>query len=133
VNSSLGVFQTALYDRLSKDANLSAKVKGVFDFVPEGQPYPYVAIGQDTGTDDSTFTTVGQQVTTTLHTWSQYKGYSEVKAIHALILQTLTVPLAVTGWTCAFLMVDMDHVIPDPDGITRHGVLRVRFVLSQPK
>jgi len=133
VNSSLGAFQVALYERLSADANLSAKVTGVFDFVPEGQAYPYVTLGQDTATGDDTFTTVGQQVTTTLHTWSQYKGYSEVKSIHALILQAMTTPLVVSAWTCALLMVDMEHVIPDPDGITRHGVLRLRYVLSQPK
>ena len=133
MNSSLGPFQQAVYERLSTDANLSAKITGVFDFVPEGQAYPYVAIGQDTATGDDTFTTVGQQVTTTLHTWSQYKGYSEVKEIHALILQALTAPLVVSGWTCLFLMVDMENVIRDPDGITRHGVIRLRFVLSQPK
>lgn len=133
MNSSLGDFQAALYDRLSNDAALTAKVTGVFDHVPEGQAYPYVAIGQDTATPEDTFTSVGQQVTTTIHSWSQYKGYKEVKEVHSLILTAMTAPLAVNGWTCMFLMVDMDHVIPDPDGITRHGVLRLRYVLTQPK
>lgn len=133
MNSSLGDFQTAVYDRLSTDANLSAAITGVFDFVPEGQAYPYVTLGENTATDDSTFTTVGQEVTTTLHTWSQYKGFSEVKNIHSLILKAMTASLTVSGWTCAFLMLDMENTLRDPDGITRHGVIRLRYVLTQPK
>lgn len=133
MNSSLGDFQTAIYERLSKDANLSAAISGVFDFVPEGQPYPYVTLGEDTATDTSTFSTVGQEVTATLHTWSQYKGFSEVKNLHSLVLKAMTSPLVVNGWTCSFLMVDLESSIRDTDGITRHGIIRLRYVLSQPK
>lgn len=131
MDSSLGPLQTAIYERLSTDAALTAKVTGVFDFAPENQAFPYVVVGADTGTDGSTFGADGQNVAAMIHTWSQYQGFAEVKAIHSIILQALTAPLPVNGWTALTLVCDLDQALVDSDGITRHGVLRIRFYLTK--
>jgi hypothetical protein len=132
MKTALLQLQTSLYNRLSNDSNLLLKVKGVFDAVPKNQSYPYIALGEDTASDWSTKTNSGEEITHTLHVWSRYDGKKEAKEIMNLILESLSQPLSIEGgFFIEFSKVELMEVFDDPDGLTRHGVMRLRFRISQ--
>lgn len=129
--------QKAIYATLANDATLSSLVKGVYDYVPQpddaGDPadFPYVTIGEDTLNAWDTDTTTGSDASTTVHTWSRYKGKKEVKAIQGAIYAALNrATLPITGYsfvTCDLLTSDS---IVDSDGITQHGVQTFRILFN---
>jgi hypothetical protein len=132
MRTALLSLQTGMYNRLSNDTGLLVKVKGVFDAVPEDQEFPYITLGEDTASDWSTKTGRGEELTHTLHVWSRYDGKKEAKEIMALILQALEQPLSLEGgFFVDVTKVELMEVFTDPDGITRHGVMRLRFNISQ--
>lgn len=123
MKSPLFPLQQALYGRLT--ASLSCPV---YDQVPEGAAYPYVTLGEDTAADWSTKLTPGQEVTHTLHVWSRAAGFKECKQIGDQVIQSLTgAALAVAGFRVEVVRLEMNEVLRDPDGVTRHGVIRFRF------
>lgn len=132
MRTSLLSLQNALLNRLFNDSAIKKKVKGVFDAVPKNQSFPYIALGEDTVNDWSTKIEFGEEITHTMHIWSQYKGKKEVKEIMNLVLQSLSEPLSLDdGFFVEFSKLDFMEVLNDPDGITRHGVIRFRFKISQ--
>lgn len=123
--SPLSPLQTAIYTRL--DENIT---QSVYDHVPQGAAFPYVVIGEDTATDWSTKQKHGELVSATIHIWSQYRGMSEVKSIASAIQSALVTPLSLTdNWQAVDCTLDLFRTIQDPDGKTRHGVLRFQFQL----
>jgi hypothetical protein len=124
--------QKALYETLSADAALMALVGGVYDHVPQGANFAYVVIGDDTATEFDDDREAGFDAEATIHTWGRaHRGRKEVKEIQREIYRVLhrnllpvdnahTVETFVE-WTDSFL---------DADGITYHGVQRVRVVLT---
>lgn len=123
--------QQSIYQALVSDTSLMDKVEAVYDNVPQDTTYPYVVIGDDTSVQWDTDDTVGSENTLTLHVWSRYYGRGEVKDIMQAIYACLhRRELEVTGAhtvTCEF---DFGESFLDPDGITRHGVIRFRIILQ---
>ncbi|WP_144700202.1 DUF3168 domain-containing protein [Fictibacillus phosphorivorans] len=121
--------QTAIYNRLSNDAQLAAKITGVYDAVDENTVFPYVTVGNgDTVNNWSTSTWYGEELTHTLHVWSRYKGKKEAVEIMNLIINALSQPLSIDGgFLVEFTQLEFMEVLSDPDDITRHGVMRYRF------
>lgn len=126
-------FQQALFTALNGDSTLTTTLgASIFDDVPDHQAvtFPYVVIGEDTMLDYSTKDLVGSDVTVTLHVWSQYRGSKEVKQVmdrvHTLLHDS---NLTVTGRNLINLRSEFSDVLRDPDGITRHGVMRFRAVM----
>ena len=72
----------------------------------------------------------GSEVTINMDVWSQYKGSKEVKnlmdRIHTLLHDS---SLSVTGHNLINMRLEFIDVLRDPDGITRHGIMRFRAVL----
>ena len=87
--------QTTIYTALKADAPLSAVVVDVYDDVPQptdtgdSSDFPYVTIGETVHSDWDTVTSVGDDATLTIHTWSRFAGRSEVKEIQGLIYDVL--------------------------------------------
>jgi hypothetical protein len=132
MKTALFPLQASLFERLSNDTVLKLKIKGVFDDVPKDQAFPYISLGEDTSIDWSTKTDIGEEITHTLHVWSRYKGKKETKEIMNLILEALTQPLELaSGFFVEFSKIELMEVFHDPDGVTRHGVMRLRFRISQ--
>jgi hypothetical protein len=126
--SPLLSLQKAIYARLKSKLTVS-----VYDAVPDGAVFPYVTIGEDTAVDWSTKLTSGQEVTHTLHIWSQYQGMTEIKDLIDQVIQALTIsPLDLTAdkFKAIVHSLDFNETFRDPDGITRHGVLRFRFKIQ---
>lgn len=97
----------------------------VLDDVPQGQAYPYVAVGDMTVADASDKTEDGEDHSITLHVWSRYAGRKEVKGLLADIKSALhDQALSVTGHDLVMLRFEFANDFLDPDGKTRHGVIR---------
>jgi len=130
---SIGQFalQTAIYSTLSNDNNLTSTLgAGVFDEVTEGATYPFVALGEETTIDYGTKDLVGGETTINIHIWSQYKGSKETKnimdRIHDLLHDS---DISVSGFNLINLRFEYSDIMRDPDGVTRHGVMRFRAII----
>ncbi len=122
----LAALQTALYSAL---ADISCPV---YDQVPEKASYPYVTLGEDTNLDWSTKNTRGHETTHTLHVWSEYEGMDEVKSIMDEVARAITgAPLILGDFAVASAKLEFSTAMRDPDGKTRHGVLRFRFLIEE--
>jgi len=130
---SVGQFalQTAVYTALSNDSTLTSTYSAsVYDDVPESTSYPFVAIGEDSAIDYGTKDVNGADSSVNIHVWSEYKGSKETKnimdRIHTLLHDS---SLSVTGFNLINLRWEFSDIMRDPDGITRHGVMRFRAIL----
>ena len=130
---SIGQFalQTAIYSTLSNDNNLTSTLgAGVFDEVTEGATYPFVLLGEETAIDYGTKDLVGGETTINIHIWSQYKGSKETKnimdRIHDLLHDS---DISVSGFNLINLRFEYSDIMRDPDGVTRHGVMRFRAII----
>ena len=130
---SIGQFalQTTIYSTLSNDNTLTNTLgAGVFDEVVENASYPYVALGEETAIDYSTKDLDGGEFTINIHVWSQYKGSKQTKEIMDRIHDLLhDSSLSVSGFNLANLRFEFSDILRDPDGITRHGVMRFRAII----
>ncbi len=118
--------QQSLYSMLSKDPVLVATGWRVFDHVEENEDPPYIILDNDDAADNSTKDVQGMIVQPELHFWSRDRGYKRMKAAMARVYLLLHMKpsLQIEGMTT------MSHVaharcMSDPDGITRHGVMRL--------
>ena len=123
--------QEAVYSALSNDNTLTSTLGvGVFDDVLEGTTYPFVELGNETAIDYSTKDVDGAEFTMTLHVWSQYAGAKETKQIMDRIYDLLhNSSLTVTGFNLINLRFEFSDIMRDPDGKTRHGVMRFRAII----
>ena len=130
---SIGQFalQTTIYSTLSSDNTLTNTLgAGVFDEVVENATYPFVALGEETAIDYSTKDLDGGEFTINIHVWSQYKGAKQTKEIMDRIHDLLhDSSLSVSGFNLANLRFEFSDILRDPDGITRHGVMRFRAII----
>ena len=112
------------------DAGGSA-ITCVFDDVPQDTAYPYIVIGEETASNISTKTLDMHEHTLTIHTWSQYRGRKEIKVIMEQIYDTLNnASLSVSGGQAVNMKQEFLTTLVDADGITRHGIMRFRAVVS---
>lgn len=121
--------QEAVYERLS---NYPA-MPPVYDDVPTNAPKHYVVLGEDTHVPYDTDDSVGSESTITIHQWSKaYRGKKEVKATQGLIYEALNRhELVVEGYHTVTLEFEYSDAVLDPDGLTRHGVIRFRALLEE--
>lgn len=127
--SPLHPLQEALYTRLT--SAVSPVV--VYDDVPDGAAFPYVTLGESTETDISPKGAGFYEATHTLHVWSRYKGFKQCNEIIDSIAAAFETPLdmAADGYTDCYTRVEYRQVMRDPDGITRHGVVRIRVRIQE--
>jgi hypothetical protein len=130
---SIGQFQlqSAIYSTLNGDNNLTNTLgAGVYDEVLEDATYPFVSLGEETAIDYSTKDLQGGEFTINIHVWSQYKGAKQAKEImdriHTLLHNS---SLSVSGFNLINLRFEFADILRDPDGVTRHGVMRFRAII----
>lgn len=123
--------QSTIYSTLNNDSTLTNTLgASIFDDVPQGAATPYVTIGEDTAVDFSAGEHDGADITVNIDVWSEYKGSKETKQIidriHDLLHDS---NLSVTGFNLVNLRFEFSDILRDPDGVTRHGVIRFRAII----
>ena len=128
---SIGQFalQSSIYTALNVSAITTTLACGVYDEVVEGNSYPFITLGEETAIDYSTNNLVGAETTINIHIWSRYKGSKQSKQIMDKVHDLLhDVSLTVSGVNLINLRFEYSDIMRDPDGITRHGVMRFRAI-----
>lgn len=101
----------------------------VYDHVPQESAFPYIVIGDDTSTPWDTDDSTGSESTCTIHVWSRQRGRKEVKTIMQAIYDAMhRQELTITGGALVECAAEFQESFLDPDGITRHGVIRFRLI-----
>ena len=123
--------QSKIFTTLNTDNTLTNTLgANVFDDVPEETAFPLVVLGEDTTVDFSTKDLIGSETTINIDIFSRYRGSKETKnimdRIHTLLHDS---SLTVSGVNLINLRFEFSDVIRDPDGITRHGIMRFRAII----
>lgn len=121
--------QKALYDRLSTYTPLTDKVKGVFDYVLEGQNMPYVALGEIIATPYGTKITKGEEIVQTLYIFSKAKGKKETEEIINEIDNALGEDLIIEGHESYLQVIDSIEIFNE--GTYIQGVLKLRIKVME--
>lgn len=122
--------QSTVYTALNVAAITDTLSCAVLDEVTQGQSYPFITIGEETAIDYSTKTAHGGEFTVNIDVWSQYKGSKEVKQIMDKVHDLLhNSNLSVTGFNLVNTRFEFSDILRDPDGVTRHGVMRFRAII----
>jgi hypothetical protein len=125
------LMQGAIYSALTNDAPVTALVGGrVHDAVPAKPVFPYVRIGEDQCIDASDACLGGFEIIVKVHVFSRAVGRVETKTILAACRDALNVALTLAGHTVKVSEFLTTRVLDDPDGLTRHGVLELRYVIE---
>jgi hypothetical protein len=129
MKTALWELQVAIKSCLEASEELMSNVTGVYDFVKEDAVYPYIEIGDDTSNDDSTKTFYAEDITATMHVWSQYPGKKECKVIIDLIGQALERRLEMNNYEVSRMVREFVEVFKD--GMFYHGIVRFRVYIKQ--
>jgi hypothetical protein len=139
--SPINALQKAIFTRLSGDATLAGLLGAgdrIVDQPKEGQPLPYVRIGESVSTPDNDHGSFGREVTETLHVWTRKRGNATGQAIADRITALLdhqtaamSALLAGDGHRVVTIRAEFDQALTDPDPEIRHHVLRFRVATAQ--
>lgn len=103
----------------------------VYDVPPSTPTYPFVIVGDDASKDWSTSESFGEDITVSLHVWSQDSEREEVKVLQRQIYEALhDQSLAVSGYAVAALLFLSSENTFDEDKEALHGVSRFRCLIS---
>lgn len=106
----------------------------VFDANPEGAPYPYIVKGEISAKDWSDKSKPGMEVYSTTHFWSQHPGRKEIDEMVDAALQAMTMnPLSLAPDFNIVVGPKLDDysLLVDLDGKTRHGILRLFYLIEE--
>lgn len=122
--------QAALYAHLTGDTVLNGLVQGrIFDFVPQGTAFPYVAIGETVSHAFDTQSSSGNEMMVTLHVYSQARGGREAQVILARIREILhEADFAIASQILIFCRHAGAELAQDQDGVTRRGTSRFHLI-----
>ena len=119
----------AIRDRIQAQTNY----KVYDDFPGPDVSMPYVTSGEMSGRAWSDKFQAGQEVMSTLHVWSDYPGRKECLEMQDAILRALSGERLYLGqeFYAVYSGLDMNEIIIDIDGVTRHGILRIRYLIEE--
>lgn len=123
IDSSTFIIQEAIYSLLNGNINAD-----IVDDIELGN-FPKVYVGENTETDWDDKIKKGSECTHTLHIFSDYRGYKEVKQISGEIKTLLTNNLTVAGYDICECKCEMNTTIIE--GNLRHGVMRFRIKIKE--
>jgi hypothetical protein len=122
----LSAAQAAIYKAIS-GASIA-----VYDEPSENQAFPYVTIGESSTINDGTKLDHGDDHYETIHVWSRAKGFKECKNMMSAVIAAISgASFSEAGYTIRFIEIDTVNTFRDPDGLTRHGVVRAKLKVIQ--
>ena len=129
--------QKAVYTKLTADAALMALVEGVFDWVQEGQAFPYITIGEGSSVERDNKTHNAVRADLMVHVWSNsgptgIRGRDEARQISQAVYDALHwQPLTIENYDQLFTRWTFGETILDVDGVTYHGVQRFEILAHE--
>lgn len=100
----------------------------VYDRVPESRVFPYISFGSSDIVDDSAECIEAETHTIQLDVWSRAVGKGECKNLVDGIKKALQRDEPVIADNAIVEMeVRFTQVVPDPDGLTTHGIIQVEI------
>jgi hypothetical protein len=125
--------QAAVYSRLCADAGLTALlaagVDSVFDHVPQGSAFPYIALGNLSARPMETQGGGGYDITLDIHCYSRALGMKEARGIMSAIAAVLhDADFSVSGQNLILCRMTEQETTLEPDGETRHGLQRFTII-----
>ena len=124
----LSEVQTALFNALVP----ALDPVPVVDHAGPNQVFPYVTIGESISEETDTLTEQAVDIEMTVHVWSRQEGMKECQQLMALAKDALDrrrLPAAGFQWVTTIWI--YAQTLREPDGITRHGILRFRVPTFQ--
>lgn len=121
---------------LRSNTDIMALITGIYDRVPT-DPFKtktaYISFGAEDSNEDDAECITGREVTTQIDVWSRAVGKIECKRIVDLVRRALhRQPLTLTENALVDIWVTLVRVLPDPDGLTTHGVVQVTAMIEEP-
>jgi len=118
----------AQVDRLESQTSYS-----IYDDHPENEDFPYVTMGEITARPWCDKFEDGMEIFSTIHIWSRYHGRKEAEEMSDAILQALTLSTLdlAPNFRAALDSLDGFDLIIDIDGITRHGIMRMKYLIEE--
>ena len=128
----------ALINVLRNDAALTALLStyaggsGVFYHVPQNfNSYPYVVVYDIDLSSDNNDATLAFNGVVNIHSWSDDRDISTVGNVMQAVYNALhRIDFSMNGYSLIDIMQQNEIVLRDPDGITLHGVQRLRIILQ---
>ena len=119
--------------KAQRDRIKSATGREVYDDLPQNASMPYIVAGEIEGREWSDKFQPGQEVTSSIHVWSNYPGRKEAGEIMDEILSALSSsPLNLEGGFGAVVStLELSEIIVDIDGVTRHGILKIKYLIEE--
>jgi hypothetical protein len=104
----------------------------IYDRVPVGAVFPYLTVGDEQVVDDGNSCSDGWEVYADIHAWSRPTPTSkvELKTLAAAAVTRLNTLLAVAGFTVVIASLESLRSLRDPDGLTEHAVITMKYVLQ---
>jgi hypothetical protein len=104
----------------------------VQDSAGPNQSFPYVTIGEFIGGQFDTLNEQAIDLDLTVHVWSRQPGMQECQQLMTRAKDALDRQrLSVSGFQWVDTIWEYGQTMRDPDGVTRHGILRFRVVTFQ--
>lgn len=119
--------QQLTYDMLVSDPLLNTMIGSkVYDFVPQTAKAPYIRIGEFDFGDGGTKDVRGSDGTFTIHAWTEIeRGNLMLTRIMGRVYDMfVNKSLRMQDSLASCIRLSHQTIIPDPDGIHRHGVLK---------
>lgn len=130
IQTAMIELQTAIFQRLSSDSDISEKVKGVFDAVEEDQTFPYITIGEPVTEPFLIKQKFVEELSIVIHAWSVYEGKKEAIDILNLVLMALSKRMDLNGFTIEKVDVNQIRVFDDTDPRIKHGIVRMKYTIK---
>lgn len=114
----------AIKARLLNDANVKALIDDrIFDRIQSNPTFPYLSIGEVQVLPELGEATDAATAHVTLHSWDRFKGSDAIKSIGKYVIAALhDKDLALTDGAVQSMLLESARTLPDPDGLTKHGI-----------
>lgn len=126
--------QAAIVGKLKNDAGIQAVVGNparVYDEVPMNPTFPYISIGDNQVLPDDADCIDGTEVFWQIDGWARDPTFPMTKKISKAIVAALhNQEITVSGYAVIVCELNRTDYLHDPDGITRHCAVNIRFLIQ---
>lgn len=124
--------QAAIVSKLKNDAGVQAVVgQRIYDEVPSNPTFPYISLGDPQVLPDDADCIDGTEIFWQIDGWARDPTFPMPKKIAKAITAALhNQDITVSGYTVVVCELNTTNYLRDPDGITRHCAVSIRFLLQ---